>query len=562
MDTVTAERRGWIAHNGRMHTVDAAMPEASVLGLLAGRIVYAGGSLREAKALLPGARLLDLRGHAVIPGLIDSHQHFIMQGQSLAELVLQGLSREDVLAAVAARARAVKPGEWIVGRGWNHELWPGREWPRREELDAAAPDNPVALTRMDGHSMWANTRALAVAGIDRNTPDPSGGEILRTPDGALRGILVDTPLFMVRAAIPPLTESQKREACLAAQAAMFRHGITSVGDAWQTPEDHAFLRELYASGALRIRIYGMLASRFREGLPVAGVDSDPVRGLYGGRLSLAAFKVVLDGSLGSRSAWLTADYADRPGHKGNSRYSDDALYAALHAAGERGFQLCVHAIGDAAVLQALRAFERLRGDATRPANHPANHLASGPHRIEHFQIASPETIARALALGVIPSMQTLHALADKSMAEARLAPAMLAHAYPWRAVLDRGGIIANGSDSPMDGENPFHGFFAAIGRTPFSSGKSGEGNPAMTREEALKSYTLWGAMAELAARDKGSLTPGKFADFAVLDRDILTCPAEEVRDARALLTVVGGEAVYAAPGGAFDGAERAFPPQG
>lgn len=521
-------------YNGNILTVDAALPRASAMGVSAGKIVYVGDSRDEAAACLsPGAARVDLRGHTLLPGFTDSHQHFILQGQHLAELDLRKGTREAILEMVAARAREVGPGEWVVGRGWNHELWPGRQWPCKEDLDAAAPDNPVALTRLDGHSLWANSRALKAAGLDRHSPEYPGGEILRTPEGELTGILIDTPAFKVRQAIPPRTEAQVREACLRAQADMFRYGITSVGDAWQMPEDHALLGALYREGKLRIRIYGMLSSRIHEGNPRAPL-SDPVSGLYGDRLSLRAYKIVLDGSLGSRSAWLTDDYADRPGHRGNHRYTDEDALALARSARDKGFQICIHAIGDAAVLQALGTLEALRRDEgdTRV-----------PHRIEHFQTASPETVARALKIGVIPSMQTIHALADREMARARLSARDLGRSYPWREVLDRGGVIANGSDSPMDGVNPFHGFHATITRTAFDDGTP-ESRVRMTREEALKSYTLWAARAEMAEARKGSLTVGKHADCIVLDRDIMVCPEEDVKETRVLMTMVGGETVF------------------
>ncbi|MDL2210852.1 amidohydrolase family protein, partial [Desulfovibrio sp. OttesenSCG-928-O18] len=231
----------------------------------------------------------------------------------------------------------------------------------------------------------------------------------------------------------------------------------------------------------------------------------------------------------------TGDYADRAGHRGNSRYSDEHLAAVLGSAVANGFQVCIHAIGDAAVLQAIRTLETVR------RSNPGEWLR---HRIEHFQMAGPEVVARAMALGVITAMQTIHAVADKPMAETRLTPDQLAVSYPWRAVLDRGGIIANGSDSPMDGVNPFHGFHAAVSRTAFSCHVEADARVRMTREEALKSYTLWAAAAEQAQARKGSLTPGKAADFIVLDRDIMTCPEDAIKDTRVLMTVLAGETVF------------------
>ena len=529
-------------YNTTIYTADAANPRASVMAVRDGRIVYVGGEYDAAARMLsPGAARVDLGGKVMLPGFTDAHLHFIMQGVSLSELNIHLKSRDEILRLVGERAGELEPGAWILGRGWNHEVWPGRQWPCKEDLDAVAPHNPVALTRLDGHSLWANSAALRAGGLDRNSPEYPGGEILRGPDGELTGILIDTPAFKVRSAVPPLTEEQKREACLLAQAELFRYGITSVGDAWQMAEDHELLRGLYEDGALRIRIYGMMASRFQGITPCAlakSGDAGPVGGLYGDRLALRAYKIVLDGSLGSRSAWLTGEYADRPGHSGNHRYTDEELLTVARSAHERGFQLCIHAIGDAAVLQALRTFEALRREGGEAA------WCKTRHRIEHFQIVGPDTVERALSLGVIPAMQTIHALADKSMAAVRLTPHDLDRSYPWRAVLDRGGIIANGSDSPMDGMNPFDGFYAAVARTPFSHQQADPATISMTREEALLSYTLWPACAEFAEDRKGSLTAGKYADCIVLDRDIMTCPAEDIRNATVLMTMVAGETVH------------------
>ena len=531
-----------IFHNGLLYTVDDACPRASVIAVANGRIVYVGDDAHEAGRRAPGAEVVDLRGHAVFPGFIDSHQHFIFEGLRLTGLDCVMKSKGEILREVAEAAKARKAGEWILGRGWNNTLWEDTDWPAKEELDAAAPENPVCLSRLDGHSVWVNSLALRAAGVNRDTRDMPGGEILRTPDGDILGVLVDAAAAVVRAAIPPYSEEEKREACLAAQEEMFGFGVTSASDAWIGCQDFAFLRRMYESGELRIRLYGMLSSRV--GADEARISfPEPVFGLYGDSLSLRAYKVMLDGSLGSRSAWLTEDYADRPGHAGNRRYEDEDLLAVLRPAVAKGFQLCIHAIGDAAVLQAVAALETLCGERSggKLGGQSGEWL---PHRIEHFQIASRETAERAVKIGVIPGMQALHCLADRSMAQMRLSPSLLAKSYPWRSVIDAGGMVAGGSDSPMDGVNPFHGFYSAVAREAFPCCPQDPESLRMTREEALKSYTLWAAHAELAADVKGSLVPGKIADFTVLDRDIMTCPLEDIKDARALLTVLSGDTVH------------------
>lgn len=564
------ERADRLFVNGVIHTA-SALPEASVLAVRGDRIVYAGRDRKAgAAALAPGFAEVDLGGKTVVPGLMDSHLHLRVQGQRLTEMDIHLKPKEVILRMVAEEAGRLGPGRWIVGRGWNNEIWPDTRWPSKDELDDAAPANPVALTRADSHSIWVNTPALAASGFDRNSPEPRGGEILRKPDGDLLGILVETPMLKVWSVIPPLNEAELTKAYCLAQEELFGFGITSVGDAWQTADDHATLRAAYEAGLMKLRVYGMLASVRHDETPIFHEDMRPVSGLYGNRLSLRAFKAVLDGSLGSRSAWLSRDYADRPGHRGNSRYRDDVLRTLLAPPTRNGFQLCLHAIGDAAVAQALDAIEGLQRSATGqteiqpgpPASSgPAGSLnTSGPchpmngphcrtdgprHRIEHFQTAGSADLARAARLGVIPAMQTIHEQADKAMAEHRLDPKLLERSYPWRAVLDAGGIIANGSDSPMEDGNPFHGFHAAVTRTPFSPFA---GLPArsvrMTRQEALLSYTAWAAYAEFGEAEKGSLEAGKLADFAVLDTDIMTCPEEDIPRTRALMTVLGGEVVY------------------
>ncbi|MDL2314094.1 amidohydrolase [Desulfovibrio sp. OttesenSCG-928-C14] len=535
--------------NARIYTADAAFSQASVLAVRGGSIVYAGDDRREGAARLgPGAREVDLQGKTVLPGLADSHLHFLLQGQRLAEIDIHLKPKEEILRLVREEARRLGPGRWVVGRGWNHEIWADNRWPDRAELDAAAPHNPVALTRADAHSVWASSLALAEAGFDDSSPDMPGGEILRRPDGTLRGILVDTPIFRIWQAQPAPGPEQKLGYYRKAEAELFSLGVTSVGDAWQTLAEHENLKNIYASGGLKIRVHGMLGSqdpgdRARL-LEAEGRDAvRPLSGLFGGRLSLRAYKAVLDGSLGSRSAWLSRDYADRPGHRGSGRYTDQELCELLRPALERGFQLCLHAIGDAAVEQAMRVFESLAAEG------PPGFFRQGRHRIEHFQSAAPGLVARALALGLIPSMQPTHQASDVKMAELRLGPDLLRISYPWRQVLDAGGLIAAGSDSPMEEASPFLGLHSALARLPFSA-LSGSREAAealrMSRREALLSYTLWAAYAAFSEQLTGSLEVGKAADFIVLDRDVMACPVPEIPGARVLLTVLDGREVYSA----------------
>ncbi len=526
--------------NGNIHTVDSAFSLASILVVRGQALVYVGNDEAVARKFTgPATAVVDLGGKTVIPGLIDGHMHFLLEGEQLSSLPLALKSKEAVLDLVRAEAARLKPGEWITGGGWNQEIWPGKSWPTREELDAAAPDNPVVLGRVDRHSIWVNSRALEAAGITRHTPDPRGGEILKNAQGDVLGILTDTAAQIVSGKIPPLSEERRYAALLKAQQELFAYGITSIADAGQSVDNVDLMRKGYEAGELRLRVYVMLNASDNQDIAYLKAGHKPEREMYDNRLSVAAVKIFSDGALGSRSAWLLGDYADRAGHKGNGRYSDAELYALVRRAREEGFQVGVHAIGDAAVRQCLTAMEGVLKEQPLPDHR---------YRIEHFQIVQAEDIARAAQDRVIPAMQSVHAASDLNMAEARVGPELIRTSYAWRSVIAAGGIIANGSDAPVEPVNPYHGIYAAVARTDLNGKPQGGWYPEqkMTREEALKSFTIWPAYAQFEEGLKGSLEVGKVADFVVLDRDILRCPENEIKDAKVLLTVVGGRVEYQA----------------
>lgn len=529
---------GILYTNGNIYTLDPARPHARVVAVRDGVIVYVGDDSGDAvRAAGSGARSVDLGDETVIPGLIESHMHFLHEGQMLSEMDIYWKSKEEILRLVARETARRSPGEWIIGRGWNHETWAERVWPSRDDLDRVAPANPVALSRADHHSMWVNSEALRLAGIGADTPSPHGGEILRTASGEPSGILVDTGMFAVWNALPALDDAETRRLYLLAQEEMLAFGITSLVNASQTVRNHDILDAACADGALKIRVYDMLATHADQDQAWLAAGRGPEFGKYGGRLSARAVKIVLDGSLGSRSAWMMREYADRPGHRGNERFSDEELFAIVLRARENGFQPCLHAIGDAAVHQAVRVL----GDVLR-----ARPLADHRFRIEHFQTVDPADLRQAVALGIVPAMQAIHLASDWKMARVRLRPEVLSTAYTWRDVLDAGGIIAGGSDAPMDLVNPYYGIYASVTRRDLNGEPNGGWVPEqrMTREEALKSYTLWAAYAEFAETRRGSIEAGKLADLTVLDRDIMRCPEDDIKDTRALMTVVGGEVVF------------------
>lgn len=526
--------------NGNIYTVDAAFSKACALAARGQELVYVGDSAEAAKAAVSsGAKVVDLGGKTVVPGLIESHVHFLGEGQRLAEPDIYWKPKAEILQKVAAEARKRGPGEWIVSRGWNQEAWQDNSWPSKEDLDAVAPNNPVALMRVDYHSVWVNTPALAAAGVSRDTPDPQGGEILRNPDGEIRGILLDTAMDPLWEAVPALSEARAMELYRLAQEEMLSCGITSIGNASQNLRDHAILEKTYLDGSMRLRIYEIMSMHEQAERDFIKAGHRPFMGKYGERLSMSCIKVIGDGALGSRSAWLRNDYADRPGHKGTPCFTDEELYAFTRLAREHGYQASIHGIGDAEVGQILDTYEKVLGEFP---------LADHRYRIEHFQMVTPADLERAVRLRVAPAMQAIHCTSDHKMASLRLSEEDVAKSYLWRSIIDAGLFIAGGSDGPVEPVSPFYGMHSSVTRTNADFEPAGGWNrqQAMSREEALRSYTIWAAWAEFGDKRKGSLEAGKLADFAVLDRDIMTCPENQIIGTRVLRTVIGGETVYEA----------------
>ncbi len=528
--------------NGKVYTVDEGFSTATAFGVCGDRFDVVGTD-EEVKAHCgPETKIIDLGGKTVVPGLIDSHLHVQGTGALKMEVYVVGCSKEECLARVAAAVKKARPGEWIVGRGWINDEWSDPAFPTKEELDSVSPDNPVCLKRSCGHATWVNSKAFEMAGITDATPDPVGGEYLRKADGSLLGVVTDQAQDPFNKAIPPYTKEQLQRIALLAQEGFFEVGITSVEDAGSSEEWFEAWEELYKTGAMKLRMYismrvvgrpsyEELISKTKEymkyGLRI---------GQYGNRLTVRAYKISLDGSLGARSAWMLADYDDRPGHKGNGKWTDEQLYNILVEPFKAGFQLWAHGIGDAAVKQGLDVFERLQKEFPRP---------DCRNRIEHSQVIAPEDVDRYMELGVIPTYQTVFIRTDKRVADARWGERMK-RAYIWRTMIDKGNKIPNGTDSPVESYDPFLSMYCAVAR------KDEHGQPeggwhkeeAMTREEALRSYTIWGAYAAFEEHLKGSIEPGKLADFAVLDRDYMTCPEDEIKDIKVLCTVVGGETVF------------------
>jgi len=526
--------------NGRIYTVDATRPMASALAVRGDRILFVGSDV-EARALAGTAtRIVDLQGKTVVPGFIDAHAHLLGLGTSLRRVNLVGAtSYAEVVSRVAAWAKRVKPGDWITGRGWDQTRWASNAFPTHEELSRATPDNPVVLSRVDGHAVLANAKAMELAGISARTPDPAGGRIIRNASGAPSGVFVDNAETLIDKAIPSSSREEKTRAILAAIAECNRYGLTGIHDAGQDAATTAIYEELAKRSEYNLRNYVMLSDPGDRARALRNpyIARGPQNGLYNGRLWIRSIKLYADGALGSRGAALLAPYTDEPANAGLlvSEPSHIAMMAELGLA--RGFQVNVHAIGDRGNRIALDAFQ-----AALRRNPKADHR----FRVEHAQVISPEDIPRFARLGVIPSMQATHQTSDMRWAEARVGPQRILGAYAWRSLLNTGVVIPNGTDFPVEDVNPLLTFHAAVTRQDASGTPAGGWFPEqrMTRHEALQSMTIWPAYAGFQEAVLGSLMPGKYADFVVLDRDIMRIPDTELLSTRVVSTWLGGKAVY------------------
>ena len=477
----------------------------------------------------------NMRGRTVIPGLIDAHMHVMALG--LAQLVVD-LSDTRSLAEAQAKIRAFTEANperpWIVGRGWNQELWGLGRFPTATELDAAVSDRPVWLQRVDGHAGWANTRALQSAGVTASTADPAGGRIERisgSRDPA--GVLVDAAMALVDEKVPPPRASDRDLALHEAQELLVARGVTAAADMGTSLEDWMTFRRAGDAGRLRIRIMAYASNV--EAMSLIG-GSGPTPWLYDDRLRMGGIKLYLDGALGSRGALLKRPYADDPDNRGLALLNGTQLRNLMSRAAMEDYQVAIHAIGDAANAEALSAIEELSADFTGDRR----------WRIEHAQVIDPADIARFGRHGVIASMQPVHQTSDRLMAEARLGPGRLAGAYAWRSVRATGAPLVFGSDAPVEAPDPFAGLAAAISREDAERQPPGGWHPEETVsiEQALAAYTAGAAYAGFAEGQFGRLAVGEQADFVVLDADPLETDASELRGIRVLETWIGGRRVY------------------
>ncbi len=526
-----------------IHTVDPNRPGAEAVAIRGDRIVFVGSERGALNYRGRNTRVMDLKGRTVVPGFIDSHAHLAGLGDGLRILDLMGTtSYESIVDMVRDRVREVPADRWIRGRGWDQNDWADTRFPHHQALSDVSPDNPVVLRRVDGHAMLVNAKALEIAGITRDTPDPEGGRIERDPGtGEATGVLVDRAMSLVSAQMPDPSRDEQREAILLAVEECLRWGLTSIHDAGVGPETIDIYKELARDGRFRLRNYVMI--RADDETLARYFDQGPEVGLYDDHLTIRSIKITIDGALGSRGAALLEPYSDDPDNSGLVTTPPERVRRVAVEALKNGFQLNVHAIGDRGNRLTLDAFESALEE-----------VPVGDHRfrIEHAQVVHRMDIPRFAQLDVIPSMQQTHQMSDMYWAMDRVGWTRIQGAYAWRAFLDAGLPIPSGTDFPVEQVNPFRTFLASITRQDEDGWPAGGWFPEqkMTREEALKSMTIWGAYGAFEEDVKGSITPGKLADMTVLSQDIMSIEPDRILDTRVEMTILGGEIVYTAPDGA------------
>jgi predicted amidohydrolase YtcJ len=533
-----------VLFNGTVHTANDRNPRAEAVVAVDGRITYVGNNTEALKRAPAGAKRIDLRGQTAFPGLTDAHAHLAGIGERELNFDLQGTaSLAELKQKLAARAAATPGAEWIVGRGWIESRWTPAAFPSKADIDPVVPDRPVVLERADGHSLVANSAALKRAGIDRNTPNPAGGEILKDAAGEPTGMLVDNAMDLIWKLVPPPTDAEHAKALEVGAERSTRMGWTQLQNAGTAFREVELLCQLYESGRVKLRVYNAIGGPGADANRLLKEGASVNR--CGDRLTVRSIKLYVDGALGSRGAALLAPYSDSPSSQGLVLNQPETLAPVLEEALKRGIQLETHAIGDRGNRMMLDLYEQ--AFAAVPVKDRA--VAEPRWRLEHAQVISPADIPRFAKLGVIASMQPSHAIGDLFFAPKRLGPQRLAGAYAWKSLLDSGAVVVAGSDAPVEIGDPRIEFYAAVARRSLEGFADADWHleQRVSRQQALKMLTLAPAFAAFQESERGSIEVGKQADFSVFASDLMTIPEKDILQARVTMTIIGGEVVYTAP---------------
>ncbi len=516
-----------ILHNGTIYTVDETFSTAEAMAVKNGKILATG----EADVIMEkytSGEVIDLEGGFVYPGLIDAHCHFVSYGLSLQNADLTGTSSFEEIIEILKEHQAKYPSEWILGRGWDQNDWEHTEFPSKDKLDLAFPGKPVLLTRIDGHGAIASTEALRRAKVTRETRIEGGALI--TKDGALTGMLIDNAISLVRRIMPKASKQDYMNSIMQGQRKCFEVGLTSVHDAGLAYETIALIDSLQSAGELKMRIYAMLSPGKKN------YEHYLLKGIYKTeRLNVSSIKLFADGALGSRGALLFEPYSDDPGNLGLAVNTDKFLREQCELAYEHGYQVNTHCIGDSAnrwVLDMYGTFLKEKNDRR--------------WRIEHSQIIHPDDFSKFGEYSIIPSVQSTHATSDMYWAEDRVGPVRIKGAYAYRKLLEENGWLPNGSDFPVEHINPLYGYYALIARMDHEGWPAGgfQKEQAFNREQAIRAMTIWAARSAFEEDEKGSLEPGKLADFIITGEDLFTAAEQDIPGLMIRQTYIGGEMVY------------------
>ena len=535
-----AEDVDLLLFNGNVYTVNEKLPKAEAIAVKKDRIVFVGSNDDARKFRAP--RAIDLHGYTVVPGLTDSHCHIFGIGERELTLNLEGTNTlEDFLAKVKARGAQTPRDKWMTGRGWIETFWKPPRFPTRQDLDSVAADHPLFLTRADGHAAIVNSAALKIAKIDKNTPNPFGGEILKDKaTSEPNGMLLDKAQELVEKNIPKPTEAEREQALLTGINREIGLGWCEIQNAGSHKEDVDLIKKGFESGKIKIRFINCV---FGPGEDAQNfLKEGATLNAFNHHFTQRTIKVIFDGALGSRGASLLKPYNDAPETSGYLTEKPEELRPMFEEALGRGIQVETHAIGDRANRMILDLYE-----AAFKAVPPNERKIGEPRwRVEHAQIVDLTDIPRFAKLGAIPSMQPSHAISDLFFAPARLGMDRLAGAYAWQSFLKSGAIICGGSDAPVERGEPMIEFYAAVARKSIK-GESGDGwhpEQAVSREQALRMFTIWPAYAAFEENEKGSIEVGKLADFTVLSQDIMKIPEPKILKTRAEMTIIGGDIVH------------------